>query len=154
MKITHLTILQDGEAIGNVAIKEQAVNAAKTRAVETGKPVSVVAHLDDGRGVREVVFKPDGTNEKIWDIDKGWCMEPIVDHIYTNRGGGQYRCIAQAAAGPIFYTGAGGFSDASGVFQNIKSGWTFKAKGIIQYIDGTIEWDHSADGRFEQIAEH
>ena len=22
------------------------------------------------------------------------------------------------------------------------------AKGIIQYIDGTIEWDHSSDGHF------
>ena len=35
------------------------------------------------------------------------------------------------------------------MFRNVKSGWTFIAKGIIQYVDGTIEWDHSTDGHFE-----
>ena len=34
--------------------------------------------------------------------------------------------------------------------QNIKSGWTFIAKGIIRYNDGTIEWDYSVGGHFEQ----
>lgn len=150
MHITHFTIMQDGQTVGNVAIREQAVNAAKTRAVETGKPVSVVGHIDDGRD-REVIFNPDGTNERIWDIDKGQRLEPVVGQIYTNRGGGRFRCIAPAMAGPMFYNATGGSSNASGVFQNIASGWTFTAKGIIQYIDGTIEWDHSIDGRFEEV---
>lgn len=153
MKITNLTIVQSGETIGNVALKEQAVRTAKTRAAETGRPVSVIAHLDDGRD-REVIFNPDGTNEKIWIIDPGQRIEPVVGQVYTNRGGGRFRCIAPAATGPTFYNAAGGFSNASGEFQDIKSGWTFTAKGIIQYIDGTIEWDHSIDGRFEQMAEH
>jgi len=152
MRITHLTITQDGQVITATKSKEGAVSAAQARAKMTGTPVSVVAHLDDGRD-REVIFNPDGTNEKIWDIDRGQRLEPAVGQVYTNRGGGQYRCIAPAADGPTFYNAAGGFSNASGVFQNIKSGWTFTAKGVIQYIDGTIEWDHSIGGRFERIAE-
>lgn len=149
MKITHLSIIQNGQLVGNVAIREQAVNAAKIRVQKTGIPVSVIAHLDTGED-REVVFNPDGTNEKIWNIDRGERLQPVVGQVYTNRGGGKYRCIAPASNGPMFYNKAGGFSNASGVLQNIESGWTFTAKGIIQYIDGTIEWDHSTDGRFEK----
>jgi len=153
MRITHLTITQDGQYIGETFIKERAVNAARIRAAETGKPVSVTARLEDGRD-REVVFNPDGTNERIWAIDKGQRLEPVVGQVYTNRGGGKYRCIAPAAAGPMFYNASGGFSNASGVFQNIESGWTFTAKGVIQYIDGTIEWDHSVGGTFKELATH
>lgn len=47
---------------------------------------------------------------------------------------------------------AGCASDTSGVFRNIRSGWTFTAKGAIQYADGTVEWDHSTDGRFEEVS--
>ena len=133
MKINHLTISQDGQLVGSVAIRGQAVNAAKTRAARTGKPVSVIAHIEDG-SEREVIFNPDGLGQ-----------------VYINRGGGRFRCIAPAAAGPMFYNAGGGFSNASGVFQNIESGWTFTAKGIIQYIDGTIEWDHSVGGEFKPI---
>lgn len=150
MRITNYTVKQDGQVIGSVAVREQAVSAATTRAADTGRPVSVVAHLDDGRE-REVIFNPDGTNEKIWTIDKGQCLKPVVGQVYVNRGGGRFRCIAPAADGPVFYNASGGQSNASGVFQNIKSGWTFTAKGVIQYIDGTIEWDHSVDGRFEAL---
>lgn len=150
MHINSFTIQQAGEVVGNVTIREQAVNAAKARAQQTGSPVSVIAHLDTGAD-REVIFNPDGTNERIWAIDKGTRLQPVVGQIYINRGGGQYRCIAPADDGPLFYNAAGGFSRASGVFQNTKSGWTFTAKGIIQYIDGTIEWDHSIDGHFEEV---
>lgn len=150
MHITNFTIKQAGEIVGQVAIREQAVNAAKTRAQQTGSPVSVIARLDTGKD-REVIFNPDGTNERIWAIDKGTRLQPVVGQVYTNRGGGQFRCIAPAEDGPLFYNAAGGFSNASGVFQNIESGWTFTAKGVIQYIDGTIEWDHSVGGRFEEV---
>lgn len=150
MHITNFTIKQAGEIVGQVAIREQAVNAAKTRAQQTGSPVSVIARLDTGKD-REVIFNPDGTNERIWAIDKGARLQPVVGQVYTNRGGGQFRCIAPAEDGPLFYNAAGGFSNASGVFQNIESGWTFTAKGVIQYIDGTIEWDHSVGGRFEEV---
>ena len=152
MNITHLTIVQDGQVVTATKSKEAAVSTAQARAKMTSSPVSVVAHLDDGRD-REVIFNPDGTNEKIWFIDMGRRMEPVVGQVYINRGGGRFRCIAPSDAGPTFYNAAGDFSNASGVFQNIKSGWTFTAKGIIQYIDGTIEWDHSVDGRFEEVTE-
>lgn len=150
MHINSFTIQQAGEVVCNVAIREQAVNAAKARAQQTGSPVSVIAHLDTGAD-REVIFHPDGTNERIWAIDKGVRLQPVVGQVYTNRGGGQYRCIAPAEDGPLFYNAAGGFSRASGVFQNTESGWTFTAKGVIQYIDGTIEWDHSVGGHFEEV---
>ena len=146
MHITSFTIKQAGQIVGTTPIREQAVGAAKARAQQTGTPISVIAHLDTGKE-REVIFHPDGTNERIWAIDKGRRIQPIVGEIYTNRGGG----IAPAANGPMFWNAAGGCSNASGVFQNIESGWTFTAKGIIQYIDGSIEWDHSIDGRFEEV---
>lgn len=152
MHIINFTIKQADKVVGTVAIREQAVNAAKKRAQQTGASVSVIAHLDSGKD-REVIFHPDGTNERIWDIDKGRSMQPVVGQVYTNRGGGKFRCIAPAEDGPMFWNGAGGCSSATGVFQNIASGWTFTAKGIVQFIDGTIEWGHSTDGRFEEIRE-
>lgn len=144
------TIAQDGQALKTITDKEWAVSISKALAATADKDVTVTAHLDAVTD-REVVFHPDGSNEKIWYIDMGRRMEPVVGQVYTNRGGGQYRCIAPAEAGPTLYNAAGGFSNASGVFQNIKSGWTFTAKGIIKYIDGTIEWDHSIGGRFEEV---
>ena len=144
------TIAQDGQALKTITDKERAVSVAKALAATTDKDVTVTAHLDAVTD-RDVVFHPDGTNEKIWIIDMGRRMEPVVGQVYTNRGGGHFRCIAPADAGSTFYNAAGGSSNASGVFQNTESGWTFTAKGIIQYIDGTIEWDHSSDGRFEEV---
>lgn len=146
---THFTVVQDDKIVGSTPITEQAVNAAKLRAAETGKNVSVIAHYTDADD-REVIFHPDGSNEKIWELDKGVRFEPVVGEVYTNRGGGNYRCIAPSKVGPMFYNAAGEFSNASAVMRNETSGWTFTAKGIIQYLDGTIEWDHSIDGRFEQ----
>lgn len=154
MRITLFTITQDGQYIGKTPFGEQAVSAAKTRAAKTGKPVSVVVRLEDGRD-REVIFNPDGTNERIWDIDKGKRLEPVVGQVYTNRGGGKYLCLARIAErGTVCFNAGGGASNTAGVFQNIESGWTFTAKGVIQYIDGTIEWDHSVGGTFKELAAH
>lgn len=150
MKINGYTVKQGSTVVGNTPIREQAVGAAKTCARQTGAPVSVIAHLDTGKD-REAIFYPDGTNERIWAIDRGQRMRPVVGRIYTNRSGGCFCCIALADDSPTFWNGAGGCSDTSGVFQNIESGWTFTAKGIIQYIDGTIEWGHSIDGHFEEV---
>ena len=150
MTRTHFTVSQDGQHIGSTPITEQAVNAAKTRAAETGRDVSVIAHYEDADD-REVIFHPDGTNEKIWAIDKGQRIQPVVGQVYPNRGGGLFKCIAPAEDGPMFWNGAGGCSNASAVMQNVESGWTFTAKGILQFIDGTIEWGHSTDGRFEPV---
>lgn len=151
MHFTHFTIMQDGKSIGNAASMEQAVSTAKARAADTGKPVSVTAHVEGG-GSREAVFNPDGTNEKIWSIDKGRPLVPVIGQVYINRGGGMYRCIDRAPmTGALYHNQAGGASRTAALFQNVKSGWTFTAKGLIQYADGTIEWDHSCNGHFEDI---
>ena len=87
--VTHFTVIQNGQTIGGFTVKELAVSTAAQHAVDTVKPVTIVAHI-----------------------------------------------------------AAGGSSDTIAHFRNIRSGWTFTAKGIIQYIDGTIEWNHSSAGYF------
>ncbi len=77
MRFTHFTIMQDGQNIGSAAVMEQAVTEAARRAVETGKPVSVMAHIDGG-GSREAVFNPDGSNDRIWLINGGKPLVPTV----------------------------------------------------------------------------
>ena len=149
MRFTRFTLMQDGQHVGSAAIREQAVNAAKGHAARTGRPVTVVGHVAGG-GAKEAIFNPDGTNDKIWNIDKGQPLTPTVGQVYANRGGGEYRCLVLVTEhGTLYFNPGGGSSSTSGVFQNVKSGWTFTAKGIIQYIDGTIEWDHSSDGHFD-----
>lgn len=149
MEFTHFIITQDGGSAGSFPDLEQAAAAAARRAADTGKPVTVTAHTRGG-GSREAVFNPDGTNERIWNIDKGRSLSPTVGEVYVNRGGGRYRCLTLVAERiPVYYNQAGGSSGTAAVFRNVKSGWTFTAKGIIQYVDGSIEWDHSCGGRFE-----
>ena len=153
MHFTCFTVVQDGHAIGEFTVMELAVGTARQHAVDTGKPVTVMAHIDGG-GIKEAIFNPDGTNGKIWTIDKGRPLVPAFGQVYLNRGGGKYRCIDRTPiTGDLYYHGAGGSSGTIARFQNVKSGWTFFAKGIIQYIDGTIEWDHSSDGGFEEVRE-
>ena len=114
------TIAQDGQALKTITDKERAVSVAKALAATTDKDVTVTAHLDAVTD-RDVVFHPDGTNEKIWIIDMGRRMEPVVGQVYTNRGGGHFRCIAPADAGSTFYNAAGGSSNASGVSRTPKA---------------------------------
>ena len=149
MRCTHFTITQEGKFIGSSAVLQQAVIASTRHAADTGRPVTVMAHIDGG-GSRKAVFNPDGTNERIWNIDGGTPLVPIAGQVYVNRGGGRYLCLsAWTGACPTYYNAAGRASSTTAMFRNVKSGWTFIAKGIIQYVDGTIEWDHSTDGHFE-----
>ena len=148
MCFTHFTVIQNGWTIGGFTAKEMAVSTAKQHAVDTGKPVTVVAHVAGG-GSREAIFNSDGTNDKIWNIDKGRPLVPSFGQVYVNRGGGEYCCIdRRPMTGTTYYNQAGGSSDTIARFRNVRSDWIFTAKGIIQYIDGTIEWDHSSDGHF------
>ncbi len=151
MCFTRFTLTQDGHAAGESTVMEQAVADAARRAADTGKPVTVTAHTDGG-GTKEAVFNPDGTNDGIWNIDKGRPLVPAFGQVYLNRGGGEYRCIDPApATGTTYYNASGGSSGTIARFRNVASGWTFTAKGIIRYADGTIEWDRSIDGRFEEV---
>lgn len=94
----------------------------------------------------------DGSNENISAIDKGEPLTPVAGQVYTNRGGGQYLCLAPGPdCGTVYYNQLGGSSRVSAIFQNTKSGWTFTSKGLMQYLDRTIEWDHSSDGHFAEI---
>lgn len=148
MDFTHFTLKQDGRFVGSSAVLHQAVIAAMRLAAETGKPVTVMAHVRGG-GTKKAVFNPDGTNDKIWNIDKGQPLTPTVGQVYVNRGGGRYLCRALVTDhGTQYFNAAGGSSSTTAVFRNVESGWTFTAKGVIQYVDGTIEWDHSSDGHF------
>lgn len=154
MCFTRFTLTQDGHAIGDFTGKELAVSTARQHAMDTGRPVSVVGHTASGSS-KEAIFNPDGTNDKIWNIDRGRPLIPAFGQVYLNRGGGEYRCIDQMPiTGTTYYnTSSGGSSGTIARFRNVKSGWTFFAKGVVQYIDGTIEWDHSSDGRFEKEEE-
>lgn len=141
MDIKYFTIVQGGKVIESFTDREQMIDAAKARAKGLDKPISAIVHLIDGRK-KEVIFLPDGTIKKIWNMDEGQPFIPIVGEVYTNSGGGQYRCLDVSPNG----------TTPPATFQNIKSGWTLTAKGgILQHIDGTIEWGHSTDGRFEEI---
>lgn len=151
MCFTHFTLLQEGKPAGSSTDLKQAVSAAARLAMDTGTPVTVVAHVAGG-GSREAVINPDGTNEGIWNIDKGLPFSPAIGQVCVNRGGGRYRCLSAGTGyGPVYFNAAGGSSSISAVFRNVKSGWTFTAKGVIRYVDGSIEWDHSSDGLFEEV---
>lgn len=62
-------------------------------------------------------------------------ITPEQGKVYKNKGGGEFFCIRGYAG------------DA--VMRNIASGWSFKANGVIQYGDGSIEWDYSTGGHFD-----
>lgn len=65
---------------------------------------------------------------------RGKRITPEQGKIYKNKGGGTFLCIR----------GFGG----NAIMSNTASGWTFKAHGVIQYDDGSIEWDYSTEGHF------
>lgn len=64
-------------------------------------------------------------------------ITPERGKIYKNKGGGEFLCIQG--------------DNGSAVMQNIVSGWTFKANNVVQYEDGSVEWDYSTGGHFENL---
>lgn len=62
-------------------------------------------------------------------------ITPVQGKVYKNKGGGEFLCIQSL--------------EENAIMKNTASGWTFKAHGIIQYDDGTIEWDYSTGGHYE-----
>ena len=63
-------------------------------------------------------------------------ITPEVGRIYENEGGGTYKCIDYDGNTPIM--------------QNVKSGWTMHCHGVGQYENGTIDWDYSTGGYFDE----
>lgn len=68
---------------------------------------------------------------------QGKRITPEQGKIYQNKGGGEFLCIR-------------GF-DGDAIMQNTASAWNFKAHGVTQYEDGTVEWDYSTEGHFERL---
>ena len=65
-------------------------------------------------------------------------ITPCGGKVYENAGGGNYLCTSHWA------------SSETSWFMNIASGWECLAHNIVQYDDGTIEWDYSSDGHFSE----
>lgn len=65
-------------------------------------------------------------------------ITPIVNQTYTNRNGSEYRCTSVAEAIRPCETTA--------LFTRVRDGWSLQAHGILQYDDGTIEWNYSTGG--------
>lgn len=65
MRIVQLDLIRNGQHIGATPIREQAIAAAKAHANRNGVDVSVIAKMDSG-DTREVIVKPDGSVDKVW----------------------------------------------------------------------------------------
>lgn len=139
MEYVKYAIKQRNNQLGVTENRNDAVRIATTQAKESGASVTVLAYPTDGQP-KEVIFNPDGTNDKIWYIDRGEPVQLQPGMTYLNRGGGKYRCIRT--------------SDGKAYMVNTKSHWCFKAVNVVQYIDDTIEWAYSLDGRFLQNEEY
>lgn len=63
--------------------------------------------------------------------------------VYRNRNGKDYRCMTLTCLP---------YKEGEERMQNVKTGWTFRAHGVQTYEDGTIEWDYSTGGYFDEHA--
>lgn len=133
MHFIRFELTQNGQHIGSAGVKEQAISAAKGYAEKNKAPVTVTGYMDNG-STREVIYREDGSIEKIWNIANSTPFFPEKGVTYRNAGGGTFRCISTYGT--------------SGRFINTASGWSFMAHGCRQYFDGSIEWDYSTDGHF------
>ena len=64
---------------------------------------------------------------------------PERGKIYKNQGGGTFRCLASSRTA------------GRATMRNTASGWTFVAHDCGIDPDGTIDWDFSTGGKFEQL---
>ena len=67
---------------------------------------------------------------------------PVVNDIYTNRNGSQYRCTDRVTGIRPCETRA--------YFTRLSDGWSLTAHGPQIYDDGTIEWNYSTGGYWPQ----
>ena len=70
-------------------------------------------------------------------------FNPVYGQVYENAGGGKFQCVTPPDL-------AFGYPDGEARMMNVLTGWTFRAVGIVQYEDGTIEWDYSSGGYFSK----
>lgn len=131
MRIVQLELTSNGQHIGATPIREQAMAAAKAHANKNGVEVSVIATMDSGN-TREVIVKPDGSVDKVWQREY---ITPIPGAVYRNRNGYEYRCKTA-------------LSDHSAILERVTDNWTLTAHGVQQYHDGSIEWNYSTGGHW------
>lgn len=74
---------------------------------------------------------------------------PIVGQIYRNRNGGEYRCTGNSLyLNDAQKQQALSLGEHIAYMERVKDGWSLIAHGVIQYEDGTIEWNYSTGGHF------
>lgn len=132
MRIVQLELTSNGQHIGATPIREQAVAAAKAYANKNGVEVSVIATMDSG-STREIIVKPDGRVDKIWERQY---INPIPGVVYLNRNGVKYRCLES-------------LTDHSAIMERVTDKWTLVAHGVQQYRDQSIEWNYSTGGHWK-----
>ena len=66
---------------------------------------------------------------------------PEVGKTYQNRSGGTYLCTH-------VYEGDTVEPSSNARMVNTATGWTMLCHGLVQYPNGTIEWDYSTGGHF------
>lgn len=74
---------------------------------------------------------------------------PIVGQTYINRNGGEYRCTGNSLyLNDAQKQRALSLGEHIAYMERVKDGWSLIAHGVIQYEDGTIEWNYSTGGHF------
>ena len=74
---------------------------------------------------------------------------PIIGQVYTNRSGGDYLCTDNKVyEDDEQRQRALTLGEHWASLKRIKDGWSLIAHGVIQYADGSIEWNYSTGGRF------
>ncbi len=74
---------------------------------------------------------------------------PVIGQTYFNRNGREYRCTDN-----LFYENEDRMRRALSLGEHwasmvrVKDGWSLIAHGVLQYADGTIEWNYSTGGYF------
>ncbi len=74
---------------------------------------------------------------------------PVVGQIYTNRNGNEYLCTENC----LYFSEEQEqrslvLGEHTSSMERVKDGWKLDAHGVIQYEDGTIEWNYSTGGHF------
>lgn len=80
---------------------------------------------------------------------EGKYIIPVVGQIYTNRNGGEYRCVhSHIYMSDDSKRRSLSLGEHTATMERVKDGWSLIAHGVIQYEDGTIEWNYSTGGHF------
>lgn len=84
---------------------------------------------------------------------EGKYIVPAVGKIYTNRSGGEFRCIYVTHYGDdALEQWVVEHGEHIATFERVKDGWTLDAHGTQKYEDGTIEWNYSTGGHFPRLS--